>query len=382
MVSVPMSCYSPIKRFVTGSRRKSDGSMVDTARLWPAYQLHDGRKQEVHFLYRRDSGSDWQPWFDEEPPVSFEYVSGLKIPCGKCQGCLIDKSRDWANRLLLEMQYHRSAYFVTLTYDEDHVPRSYYPDPETGEAQPSLTLSKRDFQLFMKRLRKRHVSLIRFFACGEYGPQTFRPHYHAIIFGLELSDLVPYARNEQGDMTYQSNFLTSCWAVRDAPTRHGSATPLSADPGYFCTPLGRVVVAPVTWQSCAYVARYTTKKFYGPQAKYYEMFNIVPPFLLMSRDPGIGKQWFLDHPDVYDFEYINVSTPDGGRKFRPPRYFDRLYDEDHPEEMANIKLDRRRMAEEAMKAKVFDTSLTAGELLEIEEQEFLKRIKPLKRKEL
>ena len=74
-------------------------------------------------------------------------------------------------------------WFCTFTYDDDHVPRSYYPDPETGEAIPSLTLCKRDFQLLMKRIRRRFPDdHIRFFACGEYGSQTFRPHYHAIVF--------------------------------------------------------------------------------------------------------------------------------------------------------------------------------------------------------
>lgn len=79
----------------------------------------------------------------------------MKIPCGQCVGCRMEYSRQWANRCMLELQYHDSAYFVTLTYDDKHVPRSYYADKETGEAYTSLTLVKRDFQLFMKRLRKR-----------------------------------------------------------------------------------------------------------------------------------------------------------------------------------------------------------------------------------
>lgn len=89
----------------------------------------------------------------------------IQIPCGQCIGCRIDYSRQWANRCMLELQYHDSAYFCTFTYDDDHVPQSWYADPETGEAHPSLTLCKRDFQLLMKRIRKRFSDdSIRFFA--------------------------------------------------------------------------------------------------------------------------------------------------------------------------------------------------------------------------
>ena len=127
----------------------------------------------------------------------------LQVPCGQCIGCRIDRSRQWANRCMLELQYHDSAYFVTLTYDDLHVPKAYYPDPDTGEAHQSLTLCKRDFQLWMKRLRKRFSDdKIRFFACGEYGGSTHRPHYHAIVFGLHLDDLVKYKTVQEGDGYY------------------------------------------------------------------------------------------------------------------------------------------------------------------------------------
>ena len=104
---------------------------------------------------------------------------------------------------MLELQYHDSAYFVTLTYDDFHIPKAYYPDPETGEVHTSYTLCKRDFQLWMKRLRKKFSDdKIRFFACGEYGGQTKRPHYHAIVFGLHLNDLVKYKTVKEGDSYY------------------------------------------------------------------------------------------------------------------------------------------------------------------------------------
>lgn len=136
----------------------------------------------------------------------------IRIPCGRCIGCRLEYSRQWANRCLLELEYHKEACFVTLTYDDDHVPISRYPDPATGEALPCLTLRKRDFQLFMKRFRKALGDVqIRFFAAGEYGRQTFRPHYHAIIFGWKPKDLIFYKQSEAGFMYYNSPFMDKIW---------------------------------------------------------------------------------------------------------------------------------------------------------------------------
>ena len=137
--------------------------------------------------YTPDDRETYVEWHNHRYPRS----ALVPLPCGQCIGCRIDYSRQWANRCLLELKYHDSAWFCTFTYDDDHVPRTYYPDPETGEAIPALTLQKRDFQLLMKRIRKKFENdKIRFFMSGEYGSQTFRPHYHAILFGLHLDDLL------------------------------------------------------------------------------------------------------------------------------------------------------------------------------------------------
>lgn len=290
----------------------------------------------------------------------------IEIPCGQCVGCRLEYSRQWANRCMLELQYHDSSYFVTLTYDDAHVPKSYYADPETGEAFTSLTLVKRDFQLFMKRLRRSFPNDdIRFFMAGEYGGQTFRPHYHAIIFGLHLDDLKPWRRSKQGFTYYNSEALQRVWSVKD--------------PDGVVRPIGYAVVAEVTWETCAYTARYVMKKLNGVKAQFYVDHNITPEFTLMSRKPGIAAQYFVDHPDLYDYEYINIPTAKGGRKFRSPRYFDRLYDVDHPDEMKEIKKARKRLAEDAKKIKLSKTNLSYMEVLAVEERNLKERLKLLKR---
>ena len=136
----------------------------------------------------------------------------VQVPCGKCIGCRLEYSRQWANRCLLELQYHDSAFFCTFTYDDIHVPLGLSVDRQTGEAVECMTLRKRDFQLLMKRIRKRFSNdSIRFFAAGEYGSDTFRPHYHAILFGLHLGDLEVYKRTYGGNVLYNSPSLARCW---------------------------------------------------------------------------------------------------------------------------------------------------------------------------
>lgn len=289
----------------------------------------------------------------------------IQVPCGQCVGCRIDYSRQWANRCMLELKYHDSAYFCTFTYDDDHVPRSWYPDPETGEAIPSLTLSKRDFQLLMKRIRRKFENdHIRFFMSGEYGSQTFRPHYHAILFGLHLHDLIPYKTVREGGELYtyyNSPALSSCWTDSDGNS------------------IGFVVVGEVTWETCAYTARYVMKKLKGKESDFYEKHHIQPEFSLMSRKPGIAREYYDDNPDLYDFDFINISTPKGGKKFRPPRYFDKLFDVDNPEKSAELKELRKKLAIEAQKSKLARTSLDPDELFSVEEASFQNKIKPLRR---
>lgn len=331
-----MACYHPLKAIVVqGSQSVKNG--VPTG------------KKVLKFIKPLD--------VDKYPADAV-----MSIPCGQCIGCRIQYSREWANRCMLELQYHESSYFVTLTYDDAHVPRSYYADPETGEAFTSLTLAKRDFQLFMKRLRKHfNQSHIRFFMAGEYGSNTFRPHYHAILFGLKLADLVLYKKSPQGFSYYTSESLQKCWSDKDG------------------NPIGYAVVAEVTWETCAYTARYVMKKLNGKEAKFYSDFNIQPEFTLMSRKPGIARQYYDDHPDLYKKEYINVSTEKGGLKFKPPRYFDKLYDLENPEEMQVIKDIRQKLAVEAQKAKLQRTSLSPEHFLEVQERTFGNRIKSLRR---
>lgn len=102
------------------------------------------------------------------------------VPCGKCPACKMKRVNAWVFRLEQEERRHKSALFVTLTYDDKNIPIS---------KKGFMTLSKNDWQCFIKRLRyvtgdNRGERRVMYYACGEYGPKTVRPHYHAIIFDV------------------------------------------------------------------------------------------------------------------------------------------------------------------------------------------------------
>ncbi len=307
-----------------------------------------------------------------------KFMEGIvTVPCGKCIGCRLDYSRQWANRCMLEMQYHDVAWFVTLTYDNAHVPLSWYSDPATGEAYQAMTLRKRDFQLFIKRLRKAYPDdRVRYFAAGEYGEKRLRPHYHAILFGLHLDDLVQVESKSDDYPYYTSPKLQRVW---------DSGLDMDADRfvlnrfGLNEIARGMTIVAPVNWQTCAYVARYVIKKQKGPAAEIYETHNIEPPFSLMSRKPGIGRQYYDDHPDLYDYQSINICTEDGGRKFLPPKYFDRLRMQDCPEDHTMLRQFRKNCAETSKTLKLGLTDNEYLDMLSVEERSCEARMKSLER---
>lgn len=236
---------------------------------------------------RADVISPWQAWVDKETGELFE---PFDVPCGKCMQCRLDYARKWANRCMLESQCWQDNWFLTLTYDDDNLP------PGKGDL-PSL--KSNDFRDFMKRLREYYDRLyahqnIRFFACGEYGDNTARPHYHMIAFNLPLGDLVLYSRSPLGDCYYNSATLSKLWGK------------------------GHVVVGELTEQSAAYVARYCQKKVKNNVD--YNALGIQKEFVRMSRRPGIGAMYLEVHlNEIYQDDKIYLPQ---GKFVTPFRYFD------------------------------------------------------------
>lgn len=194
-----MPCYHPLKAFKIGKRENGKDLLKITSYAVDHVELDStGKLVPTHLEYVSDRAER-------------VYRDWIQIPCGQCIGCRLDYSRSWADRCLMELQYHESSYFVTLTYDDIHVPVTYYSNNEDGEAVPAMTLRKRDLQLFFKRLRTNTGQQVRMFCAGEYGSESARPHYHCIIFGLKLDDLVPYKKSHEGFQYYNSETVQSCW---------------------------------------------------------------------------------------------------------------------------------------------------------------------------
>lgn len=285
-----MSCYHPLKGYLVGITESGKRDL-----LVRSYQT-----DHVELI-----GSIWEDSYNSDfvskraKRVVRDFVP---IPCGKCIGCRLDHSRQWAVRLMLELEYSCSGYFVTLTYDDDNIRLVH--DNVNGHLHG--TLLKRDLQLFMKRLRKKFGNGIRFYASGEYGSATFRPHYHLALFNLPELNLIFFKKSPLGQFYYLSPDISECWN------------------------LGHVLVGELNFNSSSYISRYVTKKLDG-ELDIYSPLGIVPPFSLMSRKPGIARQYYDDHySDIYDTDTIYLSTPKGGRKLKPPRYFDKLLENDDP----------------------------------------------------
>lgn len=268
-----MSCYHPIYAYKTG--RKTDLG-----------------KDEIKFC-----ASHSIDFFKDEKALRFKYGDRLvPLPCGKCLGCQLDKSKEWAVRCVLESLQHSSNCFITLTYDERHCPKR---------------LTKKHLQDFLKRLRARHPELlVRFFGCGEYGSLNKRPHYHVIIFGYDFPDK-EYLCHDGVSHIYRSKELEGLWTS------------------------GISSIGDVSIESCAYVARYSTKKQEDSRGD---------EFLLMSRRPGIAANWFLDHKDIIYLTDKVYGAFGSSHVASVPRYFDKLAEKDGID-LTSVKEERIKRAQ-------------------------------------
>jgi hypothetical protein len=224
----------------------------------------------------------------------------LTIKCGQCSGCKLENARQWAIRIKHEASMDSQNSFITLTYDNEHLP-------------PTGTLVLEDWQKFMRRLRKSQPhKKLSFYHCGEYGEKQGRPHYHAIIFNHQFSDLIPIPRKKD---LHTSETLKTLWGK------------------------GHISVGSVTFESASYVASYVQKKINGPKAEAINMSNglrhyermtregevitLKKEYATMSRRPGIASLWFAKHhTDIYPSDFVTHK----GKKESLPKYYDTQYE--------------------------------------------------------
>lgn len=219
----------------------------------------------------------------------------FRVPCGKCLPCQKKRRSDWSLRLEHEYMFSDSAFFITLTYDEYNLPR-------TTEGYP--TLYKKDVQNYIKRLRNDHIKYvqkhfkvskkdvynhskkIRYYAVGEYGTKTRRPHYHLLLFNYDIANLAP---------------LTNQWKNTK---------------GY---KMGHVDIGTVTGSSINYVTKYMFKDHYKKDKR-------IKPFSLMSKKPIIGHSYLENYGTFHiNHETLLVADKNGSERRLPKAYLHRLF---------------------------------------------------------
>lgn len=244
---------------------------------------------------------------------------------------------------------HPANSFVTLTYDDQHLPTNYSVDV-------------RELQLFMKRLRKSLPGRkIRFFACGEYGDQTLRPHYHLLIFNYDFPDKKLHSVRS-GHRIYKSDQLNKLW------------------------PSGQLnEIGNLDYASAAYVARYNMKKVNGDLADDHytrvspvdgNIYRVQPEFLVMSRRPGIGQTWFNKFgSDAFPSDFLIFE----GRKHKPPAFYLKQLTEDPRDRLLSQHGQQTPIKRARLRAALPQRHNSTKERLAIREEVQQSRISRLKR---
>lgn len=301
-------------------------------------------------------------FFKEYKVKPYDRYEELEVQCNQCIGCRLERSRQWAARCLMESKLYDHNCFVTLTYSDEALKK----------LKNKGTLVKEDFKNFVKRLRqhvlrnrdfrkqcrkkfKKDFGKIRYYHCGEYGticktcgksriycekdgcgkgkfiPSLGRPHYHACFFNLDFPDkeIAPIRRRKDEPILYVSKHLQKIW-------KYGYST-----------------VGLVNFESAAYCARYITKKITGKEGwtdkkgvyhvsakEHYG--DKEPEYTTMSRKPGLAREWYNQFKgDVYPQDSVVLR----GKLMKPPKYFDRCFADERPDDFVRLQQRRKEKAE-------------------------------------
>lgn len=329
----------------------------------PWVGFYDKTNSKVHYLGKcagRDPIKEASEiWKRNARVEKYGPENMLLLPCGRCLGCRLEYSKEWANRCSLEAKTTHDNWFITLTYDEEYIQETFKPviDKETGEYMQMANLVPEHITKFLKNLRRQEEyhhnnKEVRFYGCGEYGSINMRPHYHLIVFNLPLFDLVEEWRKD-GFITYSSEYLSGIWKK------------------------GFLTINEYSWETAAYTARYMLKKLKGREAiEQYQQCGLEREFSRCSRNPGIGYEYYRQHRDeIYRTDSVIIH----GQTTKPPKYFDKMYQIEKPEEWRKIQEKRAEASREEMKNKLFNTSINYQDQLNVEREYREEKIKMLGR---
>lgn len=285
--------------------------------------------------------------------------SAKKIPCGDCMECRLSKAAEWKDRGMVELEDWEKSCMITLTYNDEHIPKTIYIDENTGEVVETTTLNVKEHQDFIKRLRKSISGVkIKLLMCGEYGSAetytdaqgkervgTERPHYHYIIYGHDFDDkkFYKWSYNEwskQKNPLYKSQALDKLWNK------------------------GHADINEVTPESIGYVCGYVTKKLKGKQAEEeYTKKNRKAPFLITSK--GIGENYFKKNKEkFYEKKKLYKKTKKGLQTIKLSRYYLKLIEKEDKNKAWKIKHDCEKRSNMKMDMILTKTSLSENDYIE------------------
>ena len=261
----------------------------------------------------------------------------LRVPCGKCIGCLLDRASDHAVRCWCQTQTtdQENCCFITLTYDNEHLPKGAY-------------LKIKDEQDFWKRLRYyKPGAKIQYFGCGEYGPKTYRCHWHFCVWGYKPDDLKFYKYNRNGDKLYKSKELSKIWGK------------------------GFVIIGSLTYRSACYVSRYCTKKMFKKRS-WSEKAEIKPECTICSK--GIGLEyWEKFKESIKQNNGILIKIDKNVKNKRIPKYFMKKWKEENELEYDWKTYENSVRARTHWEETLSKTTLTEEQYLQMQERKLLEK---------
>lgn len=364
-----MQCVTPMFRRYKSSNYK-DGKIIPRSEVMEGLVNHDPNTIRNHI----------------ELINNYNSLHGIDdmyelIPCNHCYACNLNYSAEWASRVMLESLYHENAWWITLTYDEEHLPiyeefqvevKTTYTDGTvktsvetyTNDGTWNGTLEPDHVTQFIDTIRhhyrKKGYKNISYFYCGEYGSQTARPHYHLILFGVPFDPLKFYDTHVDG------KFFKEHWKSKELD--------------HFWK-YGIHEITNLEWSNAAYTTRYCMKKLCEePKSeRIYASQGKIPEFVRMSK--GIGFRYYEDNKDeIYKTDSLAMKTVKGNTgSIKPPRAFDRKLEKDNPELLKTIKDKRKKCAKIAFKNDLMINNNTDLAKLKIKAEKVLLKASQLPR---
>lgn len=264
---------------------------------------------DPRIAYKKTNGQYTMAAIGDNAPLQ----GTVTVPCGQCMPCRVKKSQEWTVRMMHESYEHKENCFITLTYDDEHLPENNTLIPEHPKK-------------FMKALRqivqRQGGNKFRNLYAGEYGEESERAHYHACLFGYWPKDAVLYKTTPQGNRLYTSETLNKAWGNK-----------------------GFVTVGEFNSTTAQYVAKYITKSMLGKHAEAYnrtdpesgEIIKRHPPFQRSSRMPGLGFTFFEKNKNqLYALDFTVID----GNQRSIPKYYDRKFRKEDKAQFDAVKQKR------------------------------------------